>query len=455
MKRKILMASAACVAAIGLAFAAVVTPTGRAVQGIYLDSKDVSRYTPEELREEIDRQFESGPTTLVIVDDTNKKQTVSFKDIGVRANREATVEAIMAYGYEQDLWTYVTHRLQALLSPVRYHLVYEINEPTGESFLRELGNRLDAPGKDAFLTYEGGKVIHHKAVPGKRLDIKATLAALKENARAGQLEMLPLVIDTKAKPKIGDSDIAPITTLLAVYTTQFNPGDENRTHNIQLATDKINGVLLGPGKTFSFNDVVGERTAEAGYDDAPVFMDGKLVPGIGGGICQVSSTLFNTALLSGMTIDERTPHFEPVGYIPAGRDATVAYGYLDFIFHNPYTHPVYIRAVTEGDSLVIYMFGTEADKPKQVTVETSAGTAIMRKTIEKTDATKDTDEIREGHNGMSMMTLRHITKADGSIKTDRFESVYDPVDTVIIRGTKPKEAAKPKAQSTKPSTSEN
>ena len=156
-----------------------------------------------------------------------------------------------------------------------------------------------------------------------------------------------------------------------------------------------------------------------------------------------------------MTIDERTPHFEPVGYIPAGRDATVAYGYLDFVFHNPYTHPVYIRAVTEGDSLVIYMFGTEADKPKQVTVETSAGTAIMRKTIEKTDATKDTDEIRKGHNGMSMMTLRHITKADGSIKTDRFESVYDPVDTVIIRGTKPKAVAKPNVQPTKPTTSEN
>ena len=78
---------------------------------------------------------------------------------------------------------------------------------------------------------------------------------------------------------------------------RYDPSNESRTHNIQLASDKRNGTLIKPGAQFSFNDVVGERTAEAGYDDAPVMIDGKLVPGIGGGICQVSSTIFNTCLL--------------------------------------------------------------------------------------------------------------------------------------------------------------
>ena len=115
-----------------------------------------------------------------------------------------------------------------------------------------------------------------------------------------------------------NDDVKPLTAVLGSYTTNFDASNANRTHNIELASTKISGTLVKPGEVFSFNDVVGERTAEAGYDDAPVIIDGKLVPGIGGGICQVSSTLFNTALLSGMNIIERTPHFEPVSYIPAG-----------------------------------------------------------------------------------------------------------------------------------------
>lgn len=246
-----------------------------------------------------------------------------------------------------------------------------------------------------------------------------------------------MVFTTQNTVKVSDADLKPLNTILAAYTTEYDPGNESRTHNIQLASDKINGTLIKPGAQFSFNDIVGERTAEAGYDDAPVMIDGKLVPGIGGGICQVSSTIFNTALLAGMNIVERTPHFEPVGYIQAGRDATVAWGYLDFKFRNPYQQSIYILSVMNNGTLTIYIIGTAQDKPKNVSISVGDYGEIPNKTITKVDPALKEKEVQEGHVGLTMNTYRTITYGNWVTQTDSFESVYDPVDTIITMPATP------------------
>jgi len=120
--------------------------------------------------------------------------------------------------------------------------------------------------------------------------------------------------------------------LLGRYTTSFNAGDTSRSYNIRLACQKINEVVLGPGDVFSYNDTVGPRTVAAGFRTANVYVGNKVEPGIGGGICQVSSTLFNAAVLADLNIVYRTNHSLPVSYVPLGRDATVSYGSIDFKF---------------------------------------------------------------------------------------------------------------------------
>ena len=124
------------------------------------------------------------------------------------------------------------------------------------------------------------------------------------------------------------------STTLGGYFTRLNNSPANRTNNIVLACNKINGTKLKPGEIFSFNDIVGQRTVEKGYLSASVFVGRKVVPGIGGGICQVSSTLYNNALESGLEIIERYPHSLPVTYIASGRDATVLWGGADLKFRN-------------------------------------------------------------------------------------------------------------------------
>lgn len=136
--------------------------------------------------------------------------------------------------------------------------------------------------------------------------------------------------------------VNPYGQTLATCTTKFNRGNTNRNTNIMLATKACNGYVIQPGATFSYNKVVGQRTAARGYKEAGVYVNGKTDTGIGGGICQVSSTLFNAALESNMTIVSRSAHSLPVSYLPRGRDATVSWGGPDLKFKNPYSYPVMI-----------------------------------------------------------------------------------------------------------------
>ena len=148
-------------------------------------------------------------------------------------------------------------------------------------------------------------------------------------------------------------DLPAKEEVLGRYKTSFNPGEKNRTINLKLAAAAINGQVIQPGKTFSFNKTVGPRTRERGYLEATIFVGGKKEQGLGGGICQVSSTLYNAVLNSKLKVVERHTHSLPVTYVPTGKDATVSYGYLDFRFQNNKPYPVKIQAAVGKNTLDI------------------------------------------------------------------------------------------------------
>lgn len=178
------------------------------------------------------------------------------------------------------------------------------------------------------------------------------LAPVEEH---GSVPDLPLSIE-EAYGKIKTmltKDTAIKETVLGRYKTIFHPGEKSRTVNLKLAAAAINGQVILPGKTFSFNKTVGPRTRERGYLEATIFVSGKKEQGMGGGICQVSSTLYNAVLNSKLRVVERHTHSLPVTYVPTGRDATVSYGYLDFRFQNNGKRPVKIRAIVERNILDI------------------------------------------------------------------------------------------------------
>ena len=156
--------------------------------------------------------------------------------------------------------------------------------------------------------------------------------------------------------------------MLSTYSTRYSTSDRDRTTNLQLAASKINGTVIMPGETFSYNQVVGERTIAAGYKEAPIYVSGEVVDGLGGGICQITSTLYNAVLYANLEIVERSNHQFVPSYVKASRDATVVYGSIDFKFKNNRDYPIKLVCSVSGGIAKFDIYGLRTDNEYEVEI---------------------------------------------------------------------------------------
>lgn len=252
--------------------------------------------------------------------------------------------------------------------------------------------------------------------------------------------IIPLKI---IKPETTVADLAGkdfFPNLLAKFTTRYDESIENRANNIKLSSEKINGTILMPEEVFSYNKIVGERTIKAGYKEASVYMGGKVVPGIGGGICQVSSTLYNAVLLANLEIKERRNHYFITSYVSQSRDATVSYGSIDFKFKNTRTYPIKIECISRNGICQVFIYGMEEDVEYEVEIQDKITEIIPYTTkIIKTDELEEGETllVQKGVNGYKSEAYR-IIKLNGQIisKTLLSKDSYNPLQEVIKEGTK-------------------
>lgn len=232
---------------------------------------------------------------------------------------------------------------------------------------------------------------------------------------------------------------------LSSYTTYFKTTGENnynRSINIGLAAKSIDGTILMPGEVFSFNDVVGPRTAAKGYRTAHIFVAGRITDGTGGGVCQVSTTLYNAVLRANLEVLERHNHMFTVGYVPLGHDAAVSYGYADLIFKNTTDHPLRISAaVSSGNSLNIRIISTN-DYPGQrveLATKTISTTPIEVQYVDDSTMPLGTAVVEEnGMEGYIVDTYIRVYNGDILIKEEKLHrSVYQMYPRRIRRGTAP------------------
>ncbi len=229
-----------------------------------------------------------------------------------------------------------------------------------------------------------------------------------------------------------------IVTRLSIYTTTYNPGQSSRVNNIHLMAKAVDGALVAPGETFSLNERVGPRTAEEGYQEAPVIVRGELVPALGGGVCQVATTLFNAAFFAGLPILERHNHSFYISHYPKGRDATVSYGSLDLKFKNDTSAYLLIKAWYSSSSLTFAIFGADIDF--KVTYSTSPFSNYKPYKVEKVkDPTlpKGKEEIEQsGIMGRSVTVTRKVYRNGQLVIEDKFYSAYRPRTQIVRVGTK-------------------
>jgi len=228
-----------------------------------------------------------------------------------------------------------------------------------------------------------------------------------------------------------------ITGLVSSYSTNFDAGQANRAENIRLSAKEVDGTVVKPGETFSFNEVVGDRSVANGYREAPVIFNGELVPGIGGGVCQVSTTLYNILLLADLPIVERSNHSLPVHYAPLGQDATVSYPSLDLKFKNDSGSYLLIRSRVSGATLTFELYG-QPKPERQVLISTNTETVIPaneKKVVDKSLAPGSMQVRQLGSPGYVVTTFRTV-KVDGKvIKQETLgKSVYQSTPRIVAVG---------------------
>jgi vancomycin resistance protein YoaR len=348
-------------------------------------------------------------------------------ELGATCDVPSALEASLAAGTEGS----ALERLQArlpLLGGRKMTLPLQLDAATSRERLARVTRTWGAAPVEPRFRWKAGRATLVPGRAGRRLDAKASQARLEaalasidwqaaaarsvadgettETWLAGQAPLPVDLVMAVAPPRVTHAHFAAITTPLARFSTRFRTGERNRAHNIRIAAQAIDGVILLPGDVFSYNTVVGRRTRKRGYRMAPQIVDGELVPGIGGGVCQVSSTLYNAVLLADLEIVERRHHQIPVRYLPSGRDATVADGYLDLRFRNRLGRPVAIGMATEGSRLIAHVFGAPEYR-RQV--------RLLRQGIRTVrPPARRRDEGKPPRNGVRVTVVRVVKEPSGT-----------------------------------------
>ncbi len=301
-------------------------------------------------------------------------------------------------------------------------------------------------------------------LPGKAgygLDVSTSITAVAAawanhiaQADANPANDLSIELAVKETPPVvTEGSLRQIDGEISHFRTHFGGTGANRGGNIALATSHINGTLLAPGDIFSYNKIVGPRSERAGFRDAPVIIKGELKPGVGGGICQVSTTLYNAALLANLKIVSRSHHAFPVHYVPAGRDATVVDGSIDFKFQNNTATPIYIHASASRGFLEFRLLGKRVEG-REVAIQLENHVTIPNTIKETLDPALPTGKRivqDKGHIGHRVNVYR-VVKENGEVKRELLgKDYYRPFPAQVVVGTgQPPPSALPGVVTPKP-----
>lgn len=388
----------------------------------------------------LSRLDRSGPVALPL---TIEPAKVTSADLA-QATRQArlALSAPIRLQYGQTRWKLPRWRIAQLLSlPDHGATRLAIAGPAADAWFAKLKGTVEREPANATWEVVSGGIVTVPAKPGVGVDVTKTAKAILAAATTRGDRVAQLAVTTTAPERsTAEAKAMGITGIVGSYSTTYG-GIAERLHNVALVAKLIDGTLVGPGKTFSFNGTTGERTAEKGFEEAPVIINGELENGLGGGVCQVSTTLFNAAYEGGLQIDSRTNHALYISHYPLGRDATVNYPDLDLKFTNDTDKWILVRTFVGSGSLTVNLYGAPQDR----VVETSAsplaitGPPAIKKVPDPSRFVGETSVESYGQPSRATSVHRVVRSSDGTVlHEDTWYSTYQSEPKVVLVGTKPK-----------------
>lgn len=346
----------------------------RIVPGVSIAGIDVSNLTDVEAKSTLQPLLDAQVTSEIIIRHPSKPDCwrKSLQSLAFTVDADKAIIDALALGGTEN----VVEKLVLGDKPRQVDIVLNLTVPESRwrPWLRTIAHQLNRQPLDAhaFSKQGVGLTIDRKSQPGERVDIEQTWAHILADSDRSLINGADTPIVLNMVPaKIETKDLASLGTLRSAYFTNYSSSSINRKHNLWIAAQKLDGKFLKPGETFSYNNVVGARTGTNGWKIAHQFQDGQVVDGVGGGVCQSSSTLYNAVLLGGFKIRERHNHSLPVTYLNPGRDASVSYGHLDFRFQNNSDSNVYLSVAADGQKFHVRIYAQTDSVTPRVSIQTT------------------------------------------------------------------------------------
>lgn len=390
---------------------------------VKIENEDLTGKTKEEAKIIMNKKYSSEiiKKKMTIVTD-DKKYTLDYANLDAKYNINEAIDQAINYGQNMNIF----QKYIAIINPdnKQIKLTFNYNGKIVDETLARITKDTNKEPVNATITMrESGNFTVTSEVSGKQLEIVKIKKEIKSKMN-GVLSAANININApvkELKPKITAIVLKTINTKISSYNTSFESSKEGRATNINLSTKSINGTLIMPGDIFSFNGVVGQRTAARGYQTAGIIVGEKFEQGLGGGICQVSSTLYNAMLSTSIVSLERIHHTISSGYIPKGQDATVDYGNLDYKFKNTFKYPIYIEGTILNKNIYfnIYSNSTLTKRTYEIVNE------ILEVTEPKTEIVQDpakyegeTEITKTGHAGFKVKVSRKTYENGKLVNTE-------------------------------------
>ncbi len=405
------------------------------VKNTYINNTNISNLTKTQAKLELEKIYNIDNLEFNYMD---KSWKIDTKKIDLSYNIDKTIEDAYNLNRSGNFIEDITKTIKSNLGEKnKVKLEVNYNEEKLKNEIIEIAKDVDQDVQDARISINGSSVNVKESKSGLKVNIEDTLNNIATKLKKGNGKE-ELVV-SKVEPNIKTEQLQEVNTLLGSYTTKFNSGVAGRSTNIRLSANRTNDILLMPGDTFSYNKATGKRTVDNGYKDAPVIVQGVMQEGIGGGVCQVSTTLYNATLYAGLEYVELRNHSIAPSYVSKGRDATVTDSGIDFVFKNNLNHPIYIKNYVSGNTVTCQIYGSSKDK-QNIQIETNTDNVSKAPTKKVDDPTilKGEEKVMEkGRDGYTVSTYRIYKDKQGNVikKEKVAKSYYPKKQGVIAVGT--------------------
>ncbi len=408
---------------------------------------------------EIEKYFELKSRPFIAFDLSlrfeDKIATISGKDLNISFNGKLSAVQALSIGRSGYLLSDVYQKWKAVTSGINLSSILEINNSLIDDTLLVLSENIDIPAQDALFQFENGKVTSFKlSKPGRKLNLEKTKHLINSYITALSHEEVPdsqkIIISLPVEVLLPivtteNSNTFGIKELIGTGNSKFYHSIPGRVHNVELAASKINGRLIPPDSIFSFNDALGDVSASTGFQPAYIIKEGRTVLGDGGGVCQVSTTLFRAALNAGLPIIERHAHAYRVSYYEqessVGLDATVFAPSVDLKIKNDTSNYILIQSKIDVSNfaLTFELFGTSDGRKAEITKPVIISQTAPPNDIYQDDPTLPKGVIKQvdwSAWGAKVNFDYKVTKSDATLFQKSFFSNFQPWQSVYLRGTR-------------------